>query len=116
MPSNVGNRTEELQFTIASSGTESEARPINGIKVFALILPTMTGATISFKVSDSATGTFVPLYDDAGNLISITATDDACVALTSSAASMGLAPCKWVKLVSASAEAAERSIKLIGRA
>lgn len=115
MPVNVGNTVEETTFTIASSGTTSEARRIKGSKVFAFIFGTMTGTTLTFTVSNSYDGTYVPLYDDAGNQISITVTDDACVGITSSAASMALASVEWVKVVSGSSEAAERTITMLSR-
>jgi len=94
---------------IASGGTDSNILNSLGRTLVALRFPAaFTGATISFKVSNEADGTFLPLYDKAGTLIAITATDGAHVSLPSD-----LYSCRYIKIISAGAEGAARSIEAI---
>lgn len=53
-----------------------------------------TSASIGFKVSSSETGTFLPLYDDNGNLVQI----DSPSASQAYVAPAALAAALWVKL------------------
>ena len=53
-----------------------------------------TSASIGFKVSSSESGTFLPLYDDDGNLVQI----DSPAASKAYVAPAALAPALWVKL------------------
>ena len=81
-----------------------------------LIFPVMTGATVSFQVSlpdvnVPAAGDWWDFYDDAGNLITVTATDGVYVNLSPSL----FAGIRHVRIVSAGAEAAIRRIQGIIR-
>lgn len=116
MPARQKNDTIVKTATIATGATTSGAISLAGMKVFALSFGTMTGTAMTFTASDSPEGTFRALYDDAGNAISLTIASDRVVGVTSNAASMALAGCNWIKLVSGSTEAAEREITLLGRA
>ena len=57
-------------MTIAS--TLSDVLCLDGHAGGVIIMPaTWTAASIGFKVCDTATGTFVPLYDSSGGLVQI---------------------------------------------
>ena len=45
---------------------------LGDVREFIVVMPdTWTSASIGFKVSPTSGGTFVPLYDDGGNLVQI---------------------------------------------
>lgn len=100
-----------VEIDISESTTISDAFDIKYFQLVGLIFPTMTGTTIKFHVSDTLAGTYVVLKDDAGTDYSITISDDHATGLGDVLAS--LSPFRFVKLVSGSAEAADRSIKVI---
>lgn len=113
----VGNTHKIISTAIASGQTDSDAIDLGGLKVFSIYLPAaFTGTTLGFKASDSIDGTFQTLYDDAGGAISITVAQGRTVGLTSQYASMAVASCRYIKLVSGSSEAGDRTIKVFGRA
>jgi type IV secretory pathway TrbF-like protein len=99
--------------TIASGAATSGAFEWKGTTL-GLILGTITGATFTFTASDTETGTYVAVVDDAGNAISITATDDSAVGITGTDLA-ALQPFRWLKIVSASNEAAERTIVVVSK-
>lgn len=109
-----GESVDVLTATIANSGTVSDALDIGQFRLMAFQFATMTGTTMTFQASATEDGTYVAVYDDAGNAVSVTVTDDAVVAMTGSIAA-ALAPCRFIKLVSGSSEAAERTIKVLLR-
>lgn len=97
---------------IANGQTKTGEVLLHGYRLGAIILGTMTGATITLEASNVPGGTFVAVVDSAGAAFSITASDDKCVVLPASGAlDVGRLPV--IKLVSASAEAAERTIYLV---
>lgn len=96
--------------TILSGQTTSSSVILDGNTLAGIYCPaSMTGATLSFSVSrDNAT--FVTLRDSSGSAISVT--------LDASAAMYALNPSDFagvgsVKVVSASAEGADRALVLI---
>lgn len=99
------------EVVIASGTTTSGVIDSTGHKVMAIMFPTMTGATVTFTACDTPDGTFLPVYDDAGSQYSVTATDNACVAID--AAALALAPVRYFKIVSASSEGADRTLKIL---
>lgn len=100
--------------TIANGATTSNVIDLEHWMLVGLIFGTFTGATISFTVSTVGDGTFVPLVDEAGAAISVVATDNSAVGLD--AAARELAPWRFIKIVSASSEAAARTISLVLKA
>lgn len=96
-------------ITIALNGTESTAFRLGSSHFLAFLFGTFTGATCTFKASTTEAGTYAAVVDDEGNAISITATDDRWVVLSSAVAAK-LASLPWLKIVSAGAEAAERTV------
>jgi hypothetical protein len=101
---------KQKTVTIASGGTTSEAIRMDNYAFAGLILPgTLTSTACTFTVSDTATGTFVPLADGAGNHISITVAASHAIAITGTAAE-ALAMWAYVKLVFGSAEGGARQV------
>ena len=101
----------ELTAVIAISGTVSAAVDLVGTGLVAIQLPTMTGTAISFQGSADGT-TYTAIHDGAGAAVSITTATDTCTVVPESI-TRGF---RFIKLVSGSTEAAERTIKLITRA
>jgi len=119
MPVNVGNtyKVKEVLIDISTSTTVSEAVDLGGLKVFSIYLPAaFTGVAMTFQACDTIDGTYQVLMDDAGSAISITVAQGQVIGLTSTAASLAVAGCRFIKMVSGSAELADRVIKIIGRA
>lgn len=102
---------DKRTLTIASSGTTSNAIDVRDNAIVGLIMPAaMTGATLTvqFSIDNS---TFSTVYDTAGNALTITVTASAYIGLFLS----DFVGAGWVKFVSASAEAAERTITAVLR-
>jgi len=100
----------EVTAVIASAGTVSGAVDMVGTGVVAIQLPAaMTGGSISFQASADNV-TFSPVYDDTG-LVAVTTAANQYVTLPASITKSA----RYVKLVSDTAEGAERTIKLIAR-
>lgn len=94
-------------ITIANNETDSEAIPFQAGAQCGFILPAaFTGASVSFKVSVDGSNYFA-LYDSSNALISVTVTQGRAYSFP-----IALFPWPFVKLVSASAEGAEREIKI----
>lgn len=98
---NTGGTRARIEFDASATSPAIDQR--NG-KLAGLILPASIASATSctFTVSDSESGTFVPLYDESGNAISITVA-------ASHAVKVGLddlAAWPWVKLVMSQAQTA----------
>ena len=101
---------DSLDLTIAASGTTSNAVPIDHYTWFALKFPgAITGATIAFEASDDGEN-FYDIVNEDGS-VSITPPGSEVI-MVLNYASPNLAPFRWVRIVSASAEAAARSFTL----
>jgi len=99
------------QCTIASGQTVSDAVDLRGLDMLAFILPAaFTGTTIQFQMSPTAIdGTYYPCYNIADAVMEATVTQGRAYFIEP----QDLAGIRFIKLVSGSAEAAERTI-LIG--
>lgn len=101
----------DTTVTIASSGTESNAVDLNGTRVVGIITPAaLTGTAITLKASFDGTN-FHDMYNKDGVQMTITVAASRWVAL----APADLAGVRYLKLVSGSAEAAERVISIVTR-
>lgn len=107
------NKARTISATIASGGTTTDVIPLLGGVAAGIITPAaLTSVTFTFTVCDTATGTFVPLYDSAGNLVSITVTTSRAYGITGAEAD-ALAPWAFIKIVGNAAEAAARTIVVV---
>ena len=104
------NRTQTL--TILSGATSSDAFAANNTVAFGLQMPAaFTGTSITFTVSADGT-TFQALYDSTGT----TAVSMTVAASRSYDLPTALTTWKQFKIVSGSAEGADRSLVVIGKA
>lgn len=108
----VYGRTKSETVTISSGGTVSTAAEADNMLLSGILLPTMTGATITFQWSID-NNTFVEVVETNGSATSYTATDGDVVRVDPSG--WAFAGQGWIKVVSASAEAADRDIVLLFR-
>ena len=107
-PNKIVHRT----VTIASGQTVSPAVDVGGYQVLAVTFPaTMTGTTMTLQAATSLAGTYNPVYNAAG-AVSYTIAGARALSLTSSD-THGL---QFIKLVSGTAEGADRAIVLHLRA
>lgn len=115
MTTSSGDFESRLRFdksaviTIATSTTVSAASDLNGTSLVAILLPgTMTGVAISFQASVNGSDFFI-VKDGAGSTVSITTAADQYIPVPAGITSS----IRYIKLVSGSAEAANRTIQLI---
>lgn len=94
---------------IASSGTVSGAVDLGDMTLTGLIVPTMTGTALTFQVSIDGTNFYV-LHDYAKAAYTVTVDGTARAFYLLPATFAGW---RFVKVVSGSAEGAERTITLI---
>jgi len=100
-----------LTATIASSGTTSDEIDLSDSTLCGIIIPSaITGATMTVTASPTSGGTFSTVYKDGADL-SFTIAASKYVVMQPA----DFAGCKYIKLVSASSEGAERSITVVTR-
>lgn len=99
--------------TIANGGTTSGEIPLRGRMVVGFRIPAaFTGTTITFTGSEVSGGTFSSIYDSDGNQVSAAVAASRFIGLSGAEAdAVSAAP--FIKLVSGSAEAAERLIEVV---
>lgn len=100
------------EATILSGQTNSSVVDLSRALVFGVELPVFTGAT--FKIQNSSDGVnFVDMKNSTGGAIydSITATDSSYIDLDTTITG-GF---RYIKIISASSEAADRTIKIYSR-
>lgn len=103
--SREGPRHNKQTAVIALNAAASSAIPIASYRRGGFIIPAaFTGASVSFKVSQDGT-TWTALYNSSNTLISITVGTDRAYPLPTEAFGF-----EYVQIVSASNEAAARSI------
>lgn len=92
-------------LTIANGATVSDAMQISEFAALGLVMPAaFTGASVSFQVSHDGT-TYQALYDTTNNLVSLTVAVSRSYDLPAA-----LSAWRFFKVVSASAEGADRSL------
>lgn len=98
--------------TITSGNTASSAADCGNMALVGIQFPaTVTGATVGVTYCGTSDGTFIDVVNSSGVAISYTASDGDVVSVD--AADLLFAGSGFIKLVSASAEAADREITLI---
>lgn len=99
--------------TIALSGTESTAINVSQEDLVGLLMPAaFTGTSVTFTTSRTSDGTFSPVYDNAGALVSVTVGTSRVVTIPPDSS---VAFLNYVKIISGSTETGERSIITIVR-
>jgi hypothetical protein len=110
MASNIPNFVYN-EVTIANGATSSGAVDLQGRGVVQIILPAaFTGASITFTASPND-GTYQALYNTSNTALSMTVTQGRTYILAPS----DLVGVRYLKLVSASAEGASRTIGIVSR-
>jgi hypothetical protein len=102
-----------VRAVIANGGTTSSAVDVRGFNRYAFELGDFTGATFTIHGSRTPDGTFREVVGSTGTALSVTATDGKLITLSSDQNDQ-LAPLHWLKIVSAGAEAAERTVWVHG--
>lgn len=97
--------------TIASGGTTSGAFAVGAMAFLGLVVPAaFTGTSLTFTVAATLTGTYQPLYDDAGSQVSLTVAQGRSYSLP-----VALSTWPFFKIVSGSAEGADRTLIVVGK-
>lgn len=92
-----------VTLTIANAANVSDALDFRLFSMLTVLMPAAwTSASIGFKVCSTEGGTYVPLYDDNGNLVQIDSPAVDCAY----AAPAAVAGALWVKLWSQDGAAA----------
>lgn len=100
-------KTQTHTLTIAASGTTSDALSCKEACGAVIIMPAaITGTNLAFHVSDTISGTYVPVYNSSNAAVTRTVAASRAYALPDEALSAA-----YVKLVM-DAQAAARSIKV----
>jgi hypothetical protein len=104
-------KTKAVTIDISESTTVSTAVDTDGLLLSGIIFPAaMTGTTVTFQVSSTNTnGTFKALKETDGTDVSYTVTSDSHVRVDPS----GWAGVGAIKVVSGTAEVADKVIKLV---
>ncbi len=105
--------------TIEATESLSDAVDLADSQLHGIIMPAAwDAANLTFQVSNAIDGTYVNLYDDAGNETTVTAAAGRAIAID--VAALQLAPWRYLRVRSgtsgtAVAQAAERTLTLIGK-
>lgn len=97
--------------TIANADTISGAIALKHFVLWGLVLPSISGTSLSFQVSADGV-TYQALYDDAGDQVTIPVAAATPRSYTLPAA---LAAWPWAKIVSNLAEGGERTLTLVAK-
>lgn len=100
----VGNANRTA--TIASGGTTTGPIDIRGFRSVGVITPSaLTGTALTFTVSATKNGTYVPLRTTGSTAVSLTVSTSGAYQVATS-----IEPFSWMKIVSGSTEAADRTL------
>ena len=100
--------THRDTVTILDTETTSEAVDLRGYGLLGLILPDLTAGNLTFEASDIETGPYVAVHDDLGAAVAIMAGAGDMAIDTEALAP--LAGYRWIKIVSAAPQGADREI------
>lgn len=99
--------------SIANNETTSDVVPVGLRRVVGFYIPAgFDGTTLTFTACATKDGTFLPVYDDAGNALSITVAHTRYVVATATKAA-ALAGLPFIKIVSGSAQSPAMAITVI---
>lgn len=96
---------------IPSGGTTSSPADLAGYTLVGMKYGTMTGTAITYTMSETKTGTYVAVKNSSG-AVSTTVADDEYLALDPA----NFRGIQYIKLVSGSSEAADRTVTLFLKA
>lgn len=103
-------RASKTTVTIASAATTSQAVDLGEYLLAGIITPAaLSGTSFTFTASTEQEGTYNGCYDSSGTAISVTAAASRHILIEPQT----FAGAGWLKLVSGSAEGADREITLV---
>lgn len=103
---------DDASTTIASSATTSGEIDLSGTTLCGIYIPAaFTGTSISFQAASESGGTFVAVKDGAGNSVSKTVAASQFIKIDPT----DFVGVRFLKIVSGSTEAAERTLVLAAR-
>lgn len=100
------------EVTVANTGTISGYIDVTGYTHIGVIIPVLTAATVFFRVSDKADGTYVRLQkeDLSGDLTT------ASISTTSVAVIIGMPfPYRFLQVETSASQGAARTFKIFGK-
>ncbi len=108
---------QRTSVVIANGATLSGAADLGYMQdLFGIVVPAaFTGTSLTFTVAPTAGGTYVALYGDDGNAITVTVAQGRTYTLRS-VLREALRGWRYLKIVSSGAEGAERTVVLLSRA
>ena len=107
------NDTFDLAAVIAAGQSTSSEIDLGGVDPCGFFIPpAFTGASLSFQAAASSGGAYYPVRDGSGALYTVSVSPSSYVVLPDV---IVLAGVRWIKVVSAASEAAERSITIAAR-
>ena len=111
--SGLSIRTISPCFDVSEDSNTSVAVDLGNQRLVALILPILTGATLTVYTSETLTGTYVLCKSSADDAITITAGGTAMYRGLTAAHTEALRGARFIKLESAGTEAADRAITFV---
>lgn len=103
---------DTITATIANGATTSGVIDMGGASMAGLIIPaSFTGTAISFKISDTFGGTYVPLKNSAGTTVSFTVSSSSAIGFDPT----DFAAFRYFQIVSNNTEVGDKAIKIIPR-
>ncbi len=109
MGSVVRGLVDDQAITILNGQATSDAVVATGTVIAGVIIPAaMTGTSFTFTVCNKRNGTFVPLRDEYGVVVTLPITVSAALNLPAS-----LATWPYFKFVSSSNEGADRTLRVV---
>lgn len=102
-----------VRFTIADSATVSNAQDLRAYWLTGLYIPSgFEGTTLKFKAAQESDDTFLAVYDDANNEVSMTVAASRYIGFGSSANARAVESLPWLKLVAGTSQTG--AVEIVG--
>lgn len=102
--------------TVSNGGTTSGEYYLNGNMLVGLLIPsTWDGGNITIQGSDVSGGTFVDIYDSVGSIVTVTVGGGSRIVSLTGNPLQAVANVPYIKLKTASAVSADRTIKILAK-
>lgn len=102
--------------TVANGATTSGEYYLNGNMLVGLLIPsTWDGGNITVQGSDVSGGTFVDIYDSVGSIVTVTVGGASRIVSLTGNPLQAVANVPYIKLKTASAVGADRTIKILAK-
>lgn len=102
--------------TVANGATTSGEYYLNGNMLVGLLIPsTWDGGNITVQGSDVSGGTYVDIYDSVGSIVTVTVGGASRIVSLTGNPLQAVANVPYIKLKTASAVGADRTIKILAK-